>query len=389
MAATFSRTLRSLRDDGSGASIAWMALAGVLLIAWGAWFVFGRVRVLELSDRARIETSGAAHPIQPAVTGKVAVSRLTLDRHVSPGDVLVELDATTERLLLGEARERLAGDARQKEFLRGELSAHEAALAADGSESSAALAASRAHQREALARAALAREEEKRLRGLQERGHLGELELLRSTAEAASRTAAAEASGDDATRVQWELRRRNNERRAAVERIHRDIAQLEGESLALTASIERLRHELDRRTVRAAVAGTIAEAATLPTGSVVQAGDRLGAIVPTGPLRVVAEFPVSAVGRLAPGQPAELRLTGFPWTEYGVVRAQVSNVGSEPREGRVRVELAIVPSPALARIPMQHGLQGAVEVEVDRVAPAILVLRSAGQYLTPTRAPSP
>jgi membrane fusion protein (multidrug efflux system) len=58
----------------------------------------------------------------------------------------------------------------------------------------------------------------------------------------------------------------------------------------------------------------------------------------------------------------------------------VSSVGSEIRGGRVRVELAVRPNPA-SPIPLQHGLPGAVEVEVERLAPVSLVLRAAGRLV--------
>ena len=55
-------------------------------------------------------------------------------------------------------------------------------------------------------------------------------------------------------------------------------------------------------------------------------------------------------------------------------------MASEVRDGRVRVELAVRPE-AAPLIPLQHGLPGTIEVEVDHVSPAILVLRTAGLLL--------
>jgi len=95
-------------------------------------------------------------------------------------------------------------------------------------------------------------------------------------------------------------------------------------------------------------------------------------------------LPSAAIGRIQTGQPARLRLEAFPWTQYGAVSATVASVASEVRDGRVRVELTVRPNPA-SLIPLQHGLPGTVEVEVDRVSPAILVLRTAGQLLAVRR----
>jgi len=62
----------------------------------------------------------------------------------------------------------------------------------------------------------------------------------------------------------------------------------------------------------------------------------------------------------------------------------VVSVGSEPREGRIRAELHI-DSPSSTRIPIQHGLSGVAEVEVERTSPARLVLRTVGAALAPSR----
>jgi membrane fusion protein (multidrug efflux system) len=47
----------------------------------------------------------------------------------------------------------------------------------------------------------------------------------------------------------------------------------------------------------------------------------------------------------------------------------------------VRVELEVLADPTSA-IPLQHGLPGTVEIEVERLLPAKLVLRIAGKVAT-------
>ena len=74
-------------------------------------------------------------------------------------------------------------------------------------------------------------------------------------------------------------------------------------------------------------------------------------------------------------QPARMRLQGFPWAQYGTISATVSSVGSEVRDGRVRVELLVNESGS--RIPIQHGLPGSLEVRVEYATPASLTLRGA------------
>jgi membrane fusion protein (multidrug efflux system) len=82
-----------------------------------------------------------------------------------------------------------------------------------------------------------------------------------------------------------------------------------------------------------------------------------------------------------PGSARALRLHGFPWTKYGSIPATVDRVGNEPKDGQIRVELELHPERG-SRIPLQHGLPGTAEVEVERVSPASLVLDAAGRFLT-------
>jgi membrane fusion protein (multidrug efflux system) len=53
----------------------------------------------------------------------------------------------------------------------------------------------------------------------------------------------------------------------------------------------------------------------------------------------------------------------------------VSSVAGDPQEGQIRVELALDRMQATS-LPLQHGLPAEVDVEVERVSPAVLVLRS-------------
>lgn len=134
------------------------------------------------------------------------------------------------------------------------------------------------------------------------------------------------------------------------------------------------------RRIRALADGHLHETIALLPGSGVQEGDTLGIIVPQGPLQVVATFPTQALGRIQADQTAWVRLDGYTWTRYGSMQAQVEQVARDSQSGLVQVHLTLTadsPPP----IPLQHGLVGTVEVEVERISPATLVLRTAGHML--------
>ena len=59
----------------------------------------------------------------------------------------------------------------------------------------------------------------------------------------------------------------------------------------------------------APVAGRVADVAPLHTGDVVGAGQKFATVIPAGELMVVADFePTAVLGRVRPGQAAQLRL---------------------------------------------------------------------------------
>jgi membrane fusion protein (multidrug efflux system) len=134
------------------------------------------------------------------------------------------------------------------------------------------------------------------------------------------------------------------------------------------------------RVIRSPIAGRIGSVAEVRAGSVIHEAEVLGTVVPPGVPRVVALFPASAIGRLEPGQAAQVRLDGFPWTQFGTLKAAVADVGNEASAGCIRVELRLAPEQD-SPIRLEHGLPGSAEVVVEEVSPAVMLLRAAGQLV--------
>lgn len=382
MPSPFSRTTRSLEADSARPSALGSAAVAVLLAAWAGWFVLGEVTVYEATAEARLEVDRAPHPIAPEVAGRVVSSRLELGREVRAGELLVEIDAEPQRLALREEEARAAGVEAELAALRAELAAEERAAAETAGAAPVALDEARARYDEAVTAARAAAEIADRYQKLRDQGLLSDIELLKARAEAERFRSVAESLRIGLDRQDRDQRARASSAMVRVEALRRQIAQAEGEIATRAATAERLRHDGDARRVVAPVDGRLGEVAPLRVGAVVAAGAPLGAVVPSGRLRVVAEFPPSAaLGRLRPGMAARVRLEGFPWTEYGQLSAEVASVGAEPRSGKVRVELEVRADPA-SLIPLEHGLPGSVEVAVERVSPATLTLRALGGLLS-------
>ena len=381
MPTPFTRCTRALNADRFNRSAGMILLITVLVAGWLGWFGFAEVVMFETTDAARLESDREVHPVEVLVGGRVKATHLEVGRQVAPGDVLVELETDTQRLQLGEEQSRVAALAAQLAALGGQSSAERQAQLETRQAAPVALDESRARVAEAEAAARAAADEAGRLEKMHTAGLVAEAELVRSRSEAQRRQAAADALHLALNRQSKDQSAQDSGQQAGIEMLKRDSAALEGEIKTRQAIIERLQHETSERFIRAPVAGRLEEIAELRVGQVVREGDKLGAVIPDGKLRLIAEFsPSESLGRIRAGHQGWLRLEGFPWTEYGKVGAEVTSVAGEPRSGRVRVELLVHPESA-PMIPLQHGLPGRLEVEVERISPAALVLRSVGRLL--------
>lgn len=381
MAATFSRTLRSIQADGSHRHTGKLLIAAALLSGWGMWFVLGQVALYEVTNGAYLEVEAAAHPLAAQVSGRVVRTDLELGKEVKAGEVLVELDAEAERFALEEARARLTGLQAQFQALRLQLQAEETALEAHRRTSTVTLEEARSRVAEAEAHARFAEHQVKALGALRGKAMVSDEQFRQTQAEAEARVAAVQALRLAAARLEREQALQQSDRQVRIAELKRESAELTGAANTQEAAIGRLEREVEHRLLRAPLAGRVEQTWALRVGSVVETADILGAIVPPGKPRAVAFFPVAGVGRIRPGQPARLRLAGFPWTQYGVLKAKVAAVGNEPTNGQVRVELAVLAESA-PTIPLQHGLAATAEVEVEHTTPALLVLRNVGKLLT-------
>ena len=377
MSTPFAHTLRALeRDRSPWARLAWIAASVWIALSVG-WLVRAEVPVYAVSDEARLEAEQRPHRLAAALSGLVVEVHGELGDVVRRGQVLVRLDDREIRARLGEARARrdaALGFIAALDARRGSQSVRSEQVARSGT-SSTDEGRFRVHQAEAALRDAEA--EVARLRPLVEQGILGRAELERAAGRVEQLRPATEAQGAAAERRRSEAGVEQAEVQAELASIDAELVRERGLVATLEAQIEGLEHAAAQHEITAPVDGVLGNLLDLRPGDVVEAGDVLGSVVPDGALRVVAEVsPSVAAGRIRVGQRAVVTFDGFPWTQDGNLHATVTQVGLEPGSGRIRVVLSPRPDPS-SPIPLQHGLPGRVEVEVERARPVELILRSA------------
>ena len=357
-------------------------MGGFLLAAWLSWFLLARITVYEVSTKARLEVNSSAHPIAAQVAGKIVSATFWLGKEVQEGEVLVELDARTEKLRLQEEESRLRAFPPQIAALQKQITDLEQAMSKDHQASLAAIQSARSRQQEANSAVSFAKDNARRLAALSGSGKVPLIETLRANSESQKLSSARDALLSDIHRIQMDSETHAHEKLAEIDNLKRESARLSGDIETIEITISRLKQDIEKHVIRSPATGQIGDVGPLQTGTFVTSGEKLATVVPHSELRIVANFPpASVLGRIHPGQFSRMRLEGFPWAQFGTIEAQVSHVGSEIRDNLVRVEFSPKNSKE-SPIIMQHGLPGTIEVSIDTISPAVMVLRSAGQWLS-------
>jgi membrane fusion protein (multidrug efflux system) len=377
----FTKTLRALDQGRPVTAVVRFAVALGILGALGWWMARVPVALFETTSTARLEIDVSTTVVQAAITGKVVQAEIPLGKSVRAGDVLVRLDAVPEQLQKRQEETRMSALKPEIDGLNAQIAADEAAGADERRASQSAIEEAKLRIREMETQLRQAQVERRRYEQLTKEGLAPASERDRTSAEAERLEHSSATLRSGIERLEREQKTRDSQREVRVAEVRTQIARLESGRAGIEASIRRVNYDVQRRVITAPVDGVIGEAAVLRPGSVLQEGARVVSIVPAGRLRIVAFFsPEAAYGRIRRGARARLRLKGYPWTEFGVVEARVTETGGEDRDGRTRVELQVLPSPTL-RTTLHHGMPGDLEVEVERATPLSLVMRTAGQWL--------
>lgn len=377
----FLETTRSLQSGNRGNSL--LGVAGILLLVCGCgWAIWASLGVYEISQSARVEVPGTA-AVEASVAGAVDESRIALGQVVRAGDPLVAIEVHAQSLELEEYEATRAGSERRLKILRDQLRSTQESIDHANSGWSLALRQTELEMQRTRSAADEALAELESHRRLHRDGIESAQELRRAEANWSQLQSLADQAELDRGRIKEEQQSARQDRESEISTLQAQIDELETERESSSARLRALRHQIDRRWLRAPVDGTVGELAELERGRYLPLGARVCTIVPKGAPRVVAWFKADSLGRVRTGQSGRLRLDGFPSTRYGSIDVEVRQVGGELREGRLRVELALTNPDALP-VDLGHGYPGRVEVQTERLSPMALLLRFAGRRIEAT-----
>ena len=357
--------LEIIETPVSAAGRVMMGILVVLVAVAIVWACLGELDIVA-SANGRIIPSGQIKLIQPLEIGVVKRIVVANGDHVRAGDVLIELDTTTNaadrdkiardlmhaEVDVARLDATLAGDVDSfapppgadptlaeagRRQLTAQLAQHRAKL--EGLErQSAAKAAEREHAKAVIAKidASLPLLQEKvemyaTLRVNQLTSKVLLLEAERQLVEAkhdriASEHQVEEAEAQIAALIQQRSEADADFHRQALDDLRKTSQYAAEQRQDLIKATQRT----GLQTLRAPVNGTVEQLSVHTIGGVVTPAQTLMVIVPHGSkLEVEAMLPNRDAGFVHAGQPAELKVEAFTYTRYGLLHGKVRNVSRD------------------------------------------------------------
>ena len=263
-------------------------LVAIIALAFLAeWYFKGRF--YESTDNAYVQ--GEITRISSQLGARIDEVRVDDNQHVNKGDLLVRLEAADFQLAVDRARAALA--TREAEY---------------------AQAQSRLTQQSSLIAAGQAQVSANQATFDRSRLDLSRAEKLRkpgfvSEAQVTTLSADTHVAGSQVDKARADLQGQ----RQQVNALNADLKRLDAQIANAHADLAQAELNLSRCEVRAPLSGTIGQR-NARNGQVVQAGAYLLSIVPDENIWVQANFKETQIGKMQPGQRAELLFDSYPDT---------------------------------------------------------------------------
>ncbi|HTV85456.1 MAG TPA: HlyD family secretion protein [Dyella sp.] len=278
-----------------------LALVGIVALAY--WWLVGRF--IQSTDDAYLQADSVT--VAPKVSGYVTDVYVGDNASVKAGEPLVRLDGRQYQAALDQANATV--DARNADILRAQ---------AGIVQQRAAIEQARAQLLEAQVSLKHAQDEVRRYGPLAKTGaESGDQYsiLLSNRDQARASVSADKAALDQAL--------------ARVADLNAQIAQARAQLEAAQASAKQSQLDLQDTVVRSALPGRVGDR-TVRVGQYAQPGTRLMTVVPVQSIYLTANFKETQIGRMRPGQSAQVHVDALPDADlHGVVDSFAPGTGSE------------------------------------------------------------
>jgi len=100
---------------------------------------------------------------------------------------------------------------------------------------------------------------------------------------------------------------------------------------------------------------------------VIKAGETLATVIPDSLTSIIvrAIIPISGFGKIEIGQIVNIKLSGFPYMQYGVLKGRIHSVSQVPGEGGFSADIELVggmTSTYKEKIRFIHDMNGTAEI---------------------------
>lgn len=123
----------------------------------------------------------------------------------------------------------------------------------------------------------------------------------------------------------------------------------------------------ERYVIKSPVAGSITLTHFRNVNQVIKPGEILATVVPSIPVSIVvrAIIPISGFGKIEIGQKVNIKLSGFPYMQYGVLRGRIYSVSQVPGEGGFSADIELtegMTSTYKEKIRFIHEMDGTADI---------------------------
>ncbi len=397
----------------------WMSWGGLVLAgSFGVALVLAAFTPYNVTIRAGgiVRPTGETKIVQPAIEGVVERLNVQVNQSVSQGDVIATLNDSRSQIQKSQLESSIRQNQLQIGQIQSQISFLDSQIIAESNQTGRAITSAGAeltrNQREFSERAAIAEAELKEAianynLALQQQENLrqavaagavaqsqfdertqavqaarGRLEKARATADPsnANVTIANEQILREQSRGEATTATLNREKQALNQRQTEIQNQIDRD----TKELQQVARELQKTIIRAPADGTILELNIRNPGQSVGPNNPIARIVPkNAELVIKARVTAQDIGRVEVGQPVNLRVSAFPYPDYGTLNGRVKEIAaditttgnnSNPEANPAFFEVTIIPDQLYLR-DQRYVIDAGMEVTADIIAQEETVLR--------------